>query len=62
MVGRKVKVLFEKRGRREGQLIGKSEYLHATHAFAPDYLLGEVADVLITASETNSLTGELASA
>ena len=61
MVGRKVKVLFEKRGRREGQLIGKSEYLHATHAFAPDHLLGEVAEVLITVSESNSLTGELVS-
>ena len=42
MVGREVKVLFEKKGRREGQLIGKSEYLHAVHAVAPDHMVGQV--------------------
>jgi tRNA-2-methylthio-N6-dimethylallyladenosine synthase len=42
MVGREVKVLFEKKGRREGQLIGKSEYLHAVHAEAPDHMIGQV--------------------
>ncbi len=35
MVGREVSVLFEKKGRLEGQLIGKSEYLHAVHAVVP---------------------------
>ena len=36
MVGREVSVLFEKAGRLEGQLVGKSEYLHAVHAQAPE--------------------------
>lgn len=59
MVGREVKVLFEKKGRREGQLIGKSEYLHAVHAVAPDHMLGEVVRVRIMKDMTNSLTGEV---
>ncbi|MCG6882797.1 MAG: tRNA (N6-isopentenyl adenosine(37)-C2)-methylthiotransferase MiaB, partial [Silicimonas sp.] len=32
MVGREVRVLFEKPGREAGQMVGKSEYLHAVHA------------------------------
>ena len=59
MVGREVKVLFEKKGRREGQLIGKSEYLHAVHAVAPDHMVGKVVRVQIINDMTNSLTGEL---
>ena len=59
MVGREVKVLFEKKGRREGQLIGKSEYLHAVHAVAPDHMVGKVVRVRIIKDMTNSLTGEL---
>jgi len=59
MVGREVKVLFEKKGRREGQLIGKSEYLHAVHAVAPDRMVGKVVRVRIINDMTNSLTGEL---
>ena len=59
MVGREVKVLFEKKGRREGQLIGKSEYLHAVHAVAPDHTVGKVVRVRIINDMTNSLTGEL---
>ena len=59
MVGREVKVLFEKKGRREGQLIGKSEHLHAVHAVAPDHMVGKVVRVRIINDMTNSLTGEL---
>ena len=59
MVGRIVEVLFEKKGRREGQLIGKSEYLHAVHAVAPDHTVGKVVRVRIVNDMTNSLTGEL---
>jgi len=62
MVGREVSVLFEKQGRNEGQLIGKSEYLHAVHADAPQSFVGSVRKVLITENMTNSLTGTLISA
>jgi len=59
MVGRDVHVLFEKKGREDGQLIGKSEYLHAVYAKAAPALLGQVAKVRITANSPNSLAGEL---
>ena len=62
MVGREVMVLFEKPGRIEGQVGGKSEYLHAVHATAPAGRLprtGDIARVRITASAPNSLAGEV---
>lgn len=59
MVGREVGVLFEKKGREAGQLIGKSDYLHAVHCEAPEAMIGTVQQVRIVASMTNSLTGEL---
>ncbi len=59
MVGREVSVLFEKKGRLPGQMIGKSEYLHAVHAVVENVEVGELAKVKIVASQSNSLTGEL---
>jgi tRNA-2-methylthio-N6-dimethylallyladenosine synthase len=40
MVGREVSVLFEKPGRMPGQMVGKSEYLHAVHVQGPADLRG----------------------
>ncbi|MCF6445610.1 tRNA (N6-isopentenyl adenosine(37)-C2)-methylthiotransferase MiaB [Nereida sp. MMG025] len=59
MVGHEVGVLFEKTGRLEGQLIGKSDHLHAVHVLAPSDMIGEIGRVKIVASEANSLKGEL---
>ncbi len=59
MVGRDVKVLFEKAGRETGQMIGKSDYLHAVYADAPESVLGQVVPVRITQSSPNSLKGEI---
>ena len=59
MVGRNVKVLFERAGRIEGQMVGKSDYLHAVHVTADNVQRGDVRDVLITKSEANSLAGKL---
>ena len=59
MVGREVKVLFEKAGREAGQMIGKSEYLHAVYADAPKDVLGQVRRVKILADSPNSLRGAL---
>lgn len=59
MVGREVKVLFEKAGRKDGQLIGKSEHLHAVHAKCDAARIGEVVPVRITKSMTNSLTASV---
>ena len=59
MVGREVNVLFEKAGREAGQLIGKSEYLHAVYADAPAAALGQVRRVNVVEDSPNSLKGEL---
>ena len=59
MVGRTVHVLFEKAGRDPGQLVGKSEYLHAVHVDAPEQMIGTVQPVKITGTGRNSLAGTL---
>ena len=62
LVGRTVDVLFEKAGRRPGQLIGRSPYLQPVQVMAPTSFLGEIAAVRITTLGTNSLFGMLAKA
>ena len=59
MVGRELKVLFEKPGRLEGQLVGKSEHLHAVHADCDTSRIGEILRVRITESVRNSLAGSV---
>ncbi|MDX5402011.1 MAG: tRNA (N6-isopentenyl adenosine(37)-C2)-methylthiotransferase MiaB [Rhodobacterales bacterium] len=59
MVGRDVSVLFERAGRMPGQMVGKSEYLHAVHVTGAEAGIGQIARVRITASSTNSLSGTL---
>ena len=59
MVGREVKVLFEKAGREAGQMIGKSEYLHAVYAEAPAEVQGQVRSVRVIEDSPNSLKGVL---
>ena len=59
MVGRTVSVLFEKPGRQPGQMVGKSEYLHAVHVLNANVARGDLRQIKITASGANSLAGEL---
>ena len=59
MVGREVGVLFEKAGRNPGQMVGKSDHLHAVHVTSDKVSTGDLARVRITASGPNSLAGEL---
>ncbi|MFL4468352.1 tRNA (N6-isopentenyl adenosine(37)-C2)-methylthiotransferase MiaB [Tateyamaria armeniaca] len=59
MVGRTVRVLFEKPGRLPGQMGGKSEYLHAVHVDDADVSAGDIAPVRIISAGTNSLAGVL---
>ncbi|WP_417273129.1 tRNA (N6-isopentenyl adenosine(37)-C2)-methylthiotransferase MiaB [Celeribacter halophilus] len=56
MIGREVSVLFERKGRLAGQMVGKSEYLHAVHV-TDDVAVGEIARVRIIESGPNSLAG-----
>ena len=59
MVGREVGVLFEKVGRHPGQMVGKSDYLHAVHVDGYGLALGDLRQVRITSSGPNSLRGTL---
>ena len=57
MVGREVGVLYEKPGRLTGQMIGKSDHLHAVFVDDPNGKVGELVRVRISASASNSLAG-----
>ena len=59
MVGRELGVLFEKPGRMAGQMVGKSDYLHAVHVEAEGLSPGDLRRVRIVDSGPNSLRGEL---
>ena len=58
-VGRVVDVLFEKPGRHDGQIAGKSPYMQPVHVFGPPELVGRVLPARITAAGSNSLSGEI---
>jgi tRNA-2-methylthio-N6-dimethylallyladenosine synthase len=60
-VGRRLEVLFEKRGRREGQVIGRSPHMQSVFAEGPESLIGALAEVEILASEPHSLRGRVVS-
>ncbi len=60
MVGRTLGVLFEKEGRRSGQISGKTPYLQVVHVDADKNLIGQCHQVEITAAGTNTLFGRLA--
>ncbi len=59
MVGREMGVLFEKPGRLEGQMVGKSDYLHPVHVKADGLQVGDLRRVRITEAGPNSLAGAL---
>jgi tRNA-2-methylthio-N6-dimethylallyladenosine synthase len=59
-LGRTFDVLFERPGRHQGQLVGRSPYLQPVQVDAPASLIGSVAAVTITDIGTNSLFGALA--
>lgn len=58
-VGKVMPVLFEKKGRNPGQIVGRSPYLQAVHAVGPDSLLGQIVSVRIELSAKMSLGGVL---
>ncbi|MFG6531609.1 MULTISPECIES: tRNA (N6-isopentenyl adenosine(37)-C2)-methylthiotransferase MiaB [unclassified Sulfitobacter] len=59
MVGREVSVLVEKKGRLPGQMLGKSEYLHAVHIENSTAQIGDIQRVRVTEAKTNSLAAVL---
>jgi tRNA-2-methylthio-N6-dimethylallyladenosine synthase len=58
-VGRALPVLFERPGRRPGQVVGRSPYLQPVHIIAPESLIGEIRSVEIHDASRGSLSGAL---
>ncbi len=61
MIGRDVSVLIERTGRLPGQMVGKSEYLHSVHIQDAEAQIGDIKQVRIISSSTNSLAGQIIS-
>ncbi|WP_022723596.1 tRNA (N6-isopentenyl adenosine(37)-C2)-methylthiotransferase MiaB [Rhodopseudomonas sp. B29] len=64
-IGRTVDVLFERAGRKPGQIVGRTAYLQPAHVFpgdamTPESLIGQVLPVRVDSLERYSLLGELA--
>ncbi len=55
MVGQEVSVLYEKAGRRPGQMVGKSQHLMAVHVEDTSGTVGELVRARVSASAANSL-------
>ncbi|WDI32671.1 tRNA (N6-isopentenyl adenosine(37)-C2)-methylthiotransferase MiaB [Hyphococcus flavus] len=58
-IGKTLPVLFEKTGRHEGQMVGRSPYLQSVHVSASQSMLGSIAPVKIEGITPNALAGVL---
>lgn len=54
-------VLLDRRGKKDGQLVGRSPYLQSVHVDAPDAAFGHFAEVTIDKGFANSLSATLIS-
>ena len=61
-LGAVMPVLFERRGRYRNQIAGRSPYMQAVHAEAPERLIGTAVDCRIVEILNNSLRGEILTA
>lgn len=59
-IGKTLPVLFEKAGRWQGQIVGRTAYLQPVHVSADEALIGHMRNVVITHRTANSLHGVLA--
>jgi len=60
-VGCQAPVLFERIGRRQGQMVGRTPWLQAVYVEAGPEMLGQIAPVTLVGANAKSLTGTLAS-
>ena len=59
LIGRRLDVVFDKPGRRPGQIIGRSPYMQSVYAEGDLSLIGAMASVEIVGVGPNSLIGRL---
>ena len=58
-LGQKLSVLFEKKGKKTNQFVGKSQYLQPVHVISKEPIIGEIHDVGIQNKTSHSLHGNL---
>jgi len=58
-VGKIMPVLFDRKGKHEGQLLGKTEYMQSVHLTSAPEFFGAIAPVVITGAQQNGLSGEI---
>ncbi len=61
-VGKTLPILFERKGKKEGQLQGRSPFYQAINVPANERLIGQIVDVHVTDSTGHALTGEVVTA
>ncbi len=59
-LGKTLPILFERKGRYEGQLQGRTPFYQAVNVPADESLLGQIVDVKITKATANALIGKIA--
>ena len=58
-VGRTTDILLERKGKLDGQLIGKTPWLQSVHIISPDLEIGDLVEIDVTQAGPNSLTGQI---
>ncbi len=58
-VGMTLPVLLDRKGKKDGQLVGRSPFMQSVFVQANDRLMNTIADIKITEGFDNSLTGEI---
>lgn len=59
-VGKKMPVLFDRRGRSDDQILGRSPFMQAVHLTGMPELFGQIAEVEIRSATQSSLEGKVA--
>jgi tRNA-2-methylthio-N6-dimethylallyladenosine synthase len=59
-LGSTMRVLLDREGKHEGQLLGKSPYMQSVHVMDAEEYAGQIADITITGTYQNSLAGMVA--
>ncbi len=60
-IGKTLPVLFERHGKQDDQLMGRSPYMQSVYVANNDNIMGEIRQVAITGAFANSLTGSIIS-
>lgn len=57
--GKTMPILFDRKGKKEGQLSGRSPYFQSVYVKGNERLIGNIVNVKITEAYDNSLTGDI---